>query len=207
MRRIVVVGIHTEVGKTLVATVLTEALNGYYWKPVQCGMPCDETWVQNHLCIPNRCFPSTYALKTPCSPHLAARREGVQIELSRLVPPMHDEILMIEGTGGILAPLTETESWISAAMNWNAQWVLVHRHYLGSLNHFFLTVEALRLRKISLSGVIFNGEADLQTEEMLLGAAQAPCLGRLTWQRLLTPSTIQRIAREWKPILHSALGV
>ncbi len=73
--------------------------------------------------------------------------------------------LVIEGTGGILAPLNEREVWADAAINWGAQWVLVHRHYLGSLNHCLLTIEALRQREISLVGIVFNGEGDAATEE------------------------------------------
>jgi len=205
--RIIVAGINTEVGKTVVSAILTEGLDGYYWKPVQCGLPSDESWVQQHLSSKTRCYPSCFSLSTPCSPHLAAKMEGIRIEAKNLIPPAGTNPLVIEGTGGLLAPLNEKETWADAAMHWNARWVLVHRHYLGSLNHFALTIESMKQRNISLLGVIFNGEGDLETEEMLLRKADTPCLGRLAWKEQLTPKSIQKIAQQWKPSLQKVLGL
>ncbi len=205
--RIIVAGINTEVGKTVVSAILTESLDGCYWKPVQCGLPGDLAWVQKHLSSKARCYPSSCSLRTPCSPHLAARNEGVRIEAKNLIPPVCSRLLVIEGTGGLLAPLNEIETWADAAINWDAHWILVHRHYLGSLNHFALTIEAMKQRKISLLGVIFNGEGDLETEEMLLRKADTHCLARLAWKEQFTPEIIQRIAKEWKPSIHTALGL
>ena len=206
MNRIIVAGIDTEVGKTVVSAILTEALGGAYWKPVQCGLPGDLAWVQNHLSSPSRCYLSAFSLGAPCSPHLAAKKEGVRIEASRLIPPVTSLPLVIEGTGGILSPLNEIETWVDAAVHWNARWILVHRHYLGSLNHFALTIESMRCRKLSLFGVIFNGEGDLETEKMLLKKAKTRCLERLSWQEQLTPKTVQEIAKKWRPSLLRTLG-
>ena len=205
MKNIVIAGINTEVGKTIVATLFTEALDAFYWKPVQCGTPCDLEWVQTH--IGERCYPSSFSLKTPCSPHLAARNEGIRIEAKSLQPPKHNGLLIIEGTGGILAPLNETETWADAATQWDAYWVLVHRHYLGSLNHFLLTIEALKQRKAPLLGVVFNGEGDAATEQMLIQKANSRCLGRLAWETQFTKPRIQEIASTWKPTILNALGV
>lgn len=207
MNRIVVAGINTEVGKTVVSAILTESLDGCYWKPVQCGFPTDSAWVQEKLSSPERCFPSEFSLRTAASPHLAARNEGLRIEAKRLIPPVCPLPLVIEGTGGLLAPLNDSDTWADAAIHWNARWVLVHRHYLGSLNHFALTIESMRLRNIPLLGVIFNGKGDLETEEMLLKKANARCLGRLVWQEQFTAKIVQRIAKEWKPSLLSVLGL
>ena len=202
---IVIVGINTDVGKTVVAAILTEALRGYYWKPVQCGLPHDRDWVSERLSLENRCYPERFLLTEPCSPHLAARYEGIRIEANRLEPPLCSEYLVIEGTGGLLSPLNETESWVDGAAYWDAHWILVHRHYLGSLNHFFLTVESMKQRNLPILGVIFNGDADLETEEMLLKKAKTRCLGRLLWQEQLTPKNIQKIAEKWRPTILSAL--
>lgn len=205
--RIAVVGINTEVGKTIVSTILTESLEGSYWKPVQCGLPDDRTWVQKHLSSKGRCYPSSFSLRTPCSPHLAARYENLRIEANHLIPPICARPLIIEGTGGLLTPLNERETWADAASYWNAHWVLVHRYYLGSLNHFALTIESMKQRNLPLLGVIFNGEGDLATEKMLLTKADSRCLGRLAWQEQFTPKIIQRIAKEWKQPLLTALGL
>ena len=205
--RIIVVGINTEVGKTIVSAILTEGLEGCYWKPVQCGQPSDRAWVQKHLSSKGRCYPSSFSLGTPCSPHLAAKKEGVRIEAKNLIPPVCSGPLIIEGTGGLLSPLNEIETWADAAIHWKARWILVHRHYLGSLNHFALTTESMKQRKLPLLGVIFNGEGDLETEEMLLKKADACCLGRLAWQKEFTPKILQRIGSKWKPSLLTALGL
>lgn len=204
--RIIVAGIDTEVGKTVVSAILTEALGGCYWKPVQCGLPSDLAWVQERLSCKAHSFPSSFTLLSPCSPHLAARKEGVRIEARSLTPPTCALPLIIEGTGGLLTPLNETETWVDAAVNWNAYWILVYRPYLGSLNHFALTIESMRRRNIPLLGVIFNEEEDLETQKMLLKKANSRCLGRLAWQKQLTLGTVQRIAMQWKPSILSALG-
>ncbi len=206
MRPIIVAGISTEVGKTVVSTILTESLASYYWKPVECGEEKDSFWVASHLSHPERCFPPSFSFKTPCSPHLAARLEAVSLKAKDLVPPVCEDFLVIEGTGGILAPLNETETWMDAALSWQGQWILVHRHYLGSLNHFALTIEAMRARNISLLGVVFNGAGDAGTEEMLLKKGNTRCLGRLLWHDQLTPSMIRETAALWKQTLQSALG-
>ena len=205
MKRFIIAGIHTEVGKTAVAAILTEALNGYYWKPVQCGFPQDRIWVEERLSQRDRCYPETYCLAMPASPHLAAEAEGVRIEAKDLIAPACQAPLVIEGTGGILSPLNETESWIEAAMQWNAGWILVHRHYLGSLNHCLLTVEAMRARNLPILGMIFNGEGNLETENMLLKRVGARCLARLPWQKELAAETVQMIAEQWRPLLQSVL--
>jgi len=206
MSPIVVTGINTQVGKTVVSAILTESLDGFYWKPVQCGPPSDASWVQKRLSSKKRCYPSTFSLCTPCSPHLAARMEGMRIEAQTLIAPISRGPLVIEGTGGLLAPLNEKESWVDAAIHWRAGWIVVHRHYLGSLNHFFLTIEAMKFRKLPLLGVIFNGEGDAETEEMLLKKGNTRCLGRLKWQKPLTPKLIQRIGKEWRTTVLKALG-
>lgn len=204
-RRIAVVGIDTEVGKSVVAAILTESLQGYYWKPVQCGVLRDRDWVASKLSLPNRCFPESFALHTPCSPHLAAKIEGVHIQAKDLIPPHCSSPLIIEGTGGLLSPLNEVENWADAALLWQTPLVLVHRHYLGSLNHFFLSVEAIRARGLPLLGVVFNGNTEADTEEMLLKKAKTRCLGRLLWGQQLTAAFVQEMASKWRKELRAAL--
>lgn len=187
MNRIIVAGIHTEVGKTVVSTLLAQKLGAAYWKPVQCGTPADCEWVEAHSSV--RCFPSAFSLETPCSPHLAAKREGRRIAAKEIEPPEHSGILIIEGTGGILAPLNDEESWADAAIHWGAEWILVYRPYLGSFNHFLLTVEVMRQRKIPLMGVVFNGKE----EKMLLVRAKTRNLGEIAWEKQWTKERIQEV--------------
>jgi dethiobiotin synthetase len=187
-----VIGIDTNVGKTVVSAILIEALQGYYWKPIQCGLPKDSEW------IGGKCVPERYMFKTPCSPHLAARIEGVEIDVGALRPPQVPGALIVEGVGGVMAPLTPSKTFLDVVDQWKAEWVLVHRHYLGSLNHFLLTLEALQHREMLLKGVVFNGEGDLETEKMLLNKARTQCIGRIAWQQELTKQFIRETAEEWK---------
>ncbi len=205
MKPIIIAGIHTEVGKTVMATIITEAIRGYYWKPIQCGSPRDRDWVNARLSQPKRCCTEHICLEAPLSPHLAAKKQGIRIRAKDLVPPSCCP-LIIEGVGGLLSPLNPIETWADAATLWDAQWILVHRHYLGSLNHFLLTIESMRQRRLPLLGVIFNGEGDMETENMLLQQANTLCLGRLLWQEQLTSNVIQRLAEEWKEKLYLSLS-
>lgn len=207
MKRIVVAGISTDVGKTVVSAIIAEAIEGFYWKPIQCGILKDREWIQERLSKTDRCYPEGVDLQTPCSPHEAARIENRCIDKEQLLLPDCPGVLIIEGTGGILTPINETESWIDVALEWNAEWIIVHRHYLGSLNHFLLTIETLKHYQVPLLGVIFNGEGDFKTEKMLLQRAQTECLGRLEWQMQLTAEVILKIAKEWNPTLQLALGL
>jgi len=184
--RVVVAGIGTDVGKTVVSAILSLAWDAHYWKPVQCGLPSDREWIAS-LGIP--CFPERFCLEKPISPHYTA---GIEAKL--LIPPTHEKLLIIEGTGGILAPLNDSETWFDAAISWEAEWILVHRHYVGSLNHFLLTASFLKERNIPIAGVIFNGEGDERTEEMLLSKANTQCLGRISWQPQLTHKILHELA-------------
>ena len=85
--RLFVTGTDTGVGKSYVAALLTVGLEAAYWKPVQSGADTDADWVRRVTGLPaERVLPETYRLREPLSPHEAARREGVQIEMSRFVP-------------------------------------------------------------------------------------------------------------------------
>ena len=204
MIRIAVVGIHTEVGKTLVSAILAESLQGFYWKPVQCGLPEDRDWVAN-IISPARCYPSTFSFFSPCSPHLAAKKEGIQIALSDFTLPVCQEPLIIEGTGGLLTPLNEKETWADAAKDWEARFVLVHRSYLGSLNHFALTMEAIQRRNFSILGVVFNGSG--LAEEMLLKKGNVCCLGKISQEKQFGRLEVEQYAKKWRPVLRQALGL
>lgn len=204
-KNIIIAGIHTDVGKSVVAGIVTEALSGYYWKPVQCGKKLDRKWVEARLSI-KQSFVENFCFSTPCSPHLAARRENLHIDKRKFVLPNCKGYLIIEGTGGLLAPLNEKETWADAAMHWEAKWILVHRHYLGSLNHFLLTIEAMRMRNLPLVGVVFNNLGDFATEQMLLEKANTICLGRLTWEKNLSAKKLQEIAQEWKQRIYAAVN-
>ncbi len=203
MNKIIVAGSDTNVGKTIVSAILVTLLNGDYWKPVQCGEERDlDTNVMRNLIDTDahHLFSSSYTLKAPLSPHHAARLENTTIELNKITLPNTERTLIIEGAGGIFAPLTIDILSIDLFKTWNCQWVIVSRHYLGSINHTLLTIEALKNRRQSILGLVFNGEPNPDSEAVIMNISNLPMIGRLLPENTLNRDTIKRYAKTWNPL-------
>jgi len=205
LRPIFVTGIGTEVGKTVVSAILVEALRADYWKPIQVG-DLDETDTERvRKLLSNRhsfLHPETVRLRTAASPHAAARREGKEIRLGMFsVPQTAGRPLVIEGAGGVLVPLNEIHSMVDLIEQLRCDAVVVSKHYLGSINHTLLTVEALERRGIEILGLVFNGEENADTESLILSKTGVPLLGRIRWEPRITPELIKRYAGELAPAL------
>lgn len=202
MNRIMVAGIGTDVGKTVVSAILTTLLDGDYWKPIQCGCETNsDAATIKHLIDSSKHFiyPSAYTLKASLSPHHAARLENRIIKLDSISVPQTTRSLIIEGSGGVFVPLTLKVLTIDLFKQWNCGWVIVSRHYLGSINHTLLTLEALKQRGLPILGLIFNGNPNPDSENAILQISQLPLLGRLLPEMQLNSETIQRYAKQWKP--------
>jgi dethiobiotin synthetase len=191
---IIVTGCGTGVGKTLASAVLATALNADYWKPVDCGSD-DGTTVAAFIGAA-RVHPPAYCLKAPLSPHHAARLENLRIDALTL--PHSICPLVIETAGGPLVPLTLTELTVDRYAPWDADWIVVSRHYVGSINHTLLTLEALKQRHLRLRGLIFNGIPNPDSEEAILRNSNLPLLGRLLPEPHIDTATIERYARQWR---------
>ena len=66
------------------------------------------------------------------------------------------ELLIVEGVGGILCPITDQETVADLAAWWGRPIIIVARLGLGTLNHTLMTVEIARARGLNLSGVLLN---------------------------------------------------
>lgn len=201
MQKIMVAGSGTMVGKTVVSAILTTMLQGDYWKPVQCGgdPEFDSVTVKNLVDLKYSCIHApAYTLEAPFSPHHAARLENVTINPQSVTLPETSRPLIIEGVGGVLVPLTRTVTTLDLFSSWACQWVVVSKHYLGSINHTLLTIDALKQRGIPVLGIIFNGEPNLDSEEAILTIAQLPVLGRILPEQEINRKTIERYAAQWK---------
>lgn len=208
MRKIMVAGIGSDVGKTIVSAILTTLLKGDYWKPIQCGDEenSDTATMKRWLDTTRHSIhPPTYSLKAPLSPHHAARLENTLIRLDSIILPQTTRPLIIEGVGGIFVPLTPKISSLDLFKFWDCQWVVVSRHYLGSINHTLLTLEVLKKLRLPILGIIFNGEPNPDSESAILAISQAPVLGRLLPETNLNPQTIQRYATLWQPLFSKLL--
>jgi len=179
---IVVTGTDTDAGKTVFAAALVGALDGFYWKPVQAGLgggTDSETVARLSGLAAARILPEAYRLATPCSPHLAAEIDGVEIEPVALQMPRTDGPLVVEGAGGVLVPATRTMVFADLFAVWGAPVVVVARTALGTINHSLLTIEALRARGVPLLGIAFVGPANDDSETTIAALGRVRRLGRL----------------------------
>lgn len=188
-RRFVIAGTDTGVGKTVFAAALAGALDACYWKPVQAGLD-EETDSQTVARLsglaPHRILPEAWRLRTPASPHLSARIDGVEIDPARLDPPACDRDLVIETVGGVMVPLTCDVLSIDVLARWKLPVVLVARTTLGAINHGLLSIEALRRRDIQIIGVAFVGDEQRDVQRTIVAMGGLRELGRLP---LLAPLT------------------
>jgi dethiobiotin synthase len=195
-----VVGISTEVGKTVVSAILTEALQADYWKPIQSGdLENSDTHKVKRLISNSRTVfhPNSYGLHTPASPHLSAQLDGVRIELSKIVRPTTDNTLIIEAAGGLYVPLNDEDTMLDLILPTDKV-VLVSRHYLGSINHTMLTYEALKNKGLNVYGIIFSGTSTPSTEEFILHKTGLPVLLRIDEEPYFDRQVVKEYASKLK---------
>ncbi|MBX0332194.1 dethiobiotin synthase [Pontibacter sp. HSC-14F20] len=171
MKRYFVTGIGTDVGKTVAAAILTEALHADYWKPVQAGGLdfTDTDMVRSLVSNASSVFhPEAYCLKMAASPHKAAAAEGIEIDVHGLKLPETQNNLIVEGAGGLMVPLNKRYLVLDLVQQLGLEVILVSRNYLGSINHTLLTAEVLRYRKVPVAGIIFNGEENQTSEDFII---------------------------------------
>ena len=185
--RFVVSGTDTNIGKTVFCAGLCGLLGARYWKSVQAGLPGDSAVVKELAGA--EIVPEAYVLKLPASPHQAAAEEGIVIDPDSLVPP--EGPLVIEGAGGLMVPLTREVLYIDVFARWKLPLILCARTKLGTINHTLLSIEAIRGRGIPLHGVAFIGEANEESEKIIVELGQVKRLGRLP---VIEPLTAGRLA-------------
>lgn len=179
--KLFITGIGTDVGKTIASAIVTEALEADYWKPVQAG---DLDYSDSHkvkALVSNDksvFHPNAYALHTPASPHLAAELDGITIDLQKIIEPKTENHLIVEGAGGVLVPLNDKDCVVDLIQK-DYKVIVVSRHYLGSINHTILTIEALQNRKIKVAGILFSGDENKATEDIILNKTGVKCIGRI----------------------------
>ncbi|MFZ4105317.1 dethiobiotin synthase [Flavobacterium sp.] len=198
--KLFITGIGTDVGKTIASAIVTQALEADYWKPIQAGDldNSDSHKIQRYISNDKtKIHPNSYKLHTPASPHLAATIDGITIDLKQIQEPVTTNHLVIEGAGGLLVPLNNT-NFIIDLIQKDYKVVLVSRHYLGSINHTLLTFEALKNRNIPLAGIIFSGEENKASEEIILAKTKAKFIGRIEEEPYFNANVIQQYADDFR---------
>ena len=192
-----ITGISTEVGKTIVAAIVTEALEADYWKPIQAGdlENSDTHKVAQLVSNATSVFhPNSYGLKTPMSPHAAAEIDGITIDLKQIITPKTKNNLVIEGAGGLLVPLNDTQTILDLIQP-DDKVIVVSRHYLGSINHTLLTVNLLKEKGFDVA-IIFSGNEHTSTEEIIKKMTNVFVIGRIEEEPYFDKNVIKEYAEK-----------
>jgi len=208
MRSIFITGTGTGIGKTVCSAVLAEALGADYWKPIQAGYEDGTDAGAVHQLISNdrtHIHPEVYKLALPASPHISAREEGIRIDTDFIAAAharlqRQNDVLLIEGAGGIMVPLNEQEFVIDLIRKLDASVIIVSRNYLGSINHSLLTAMALEKYQIPVIGWLFNDHF-MDYEDELVGWTGIPKIGSLPWEEHMDKAFIATQAEQIRPAL------
>ena len=193
-----VTGTDTHVGKTVLSALLVAALNGTYWKPIQTGASegTDRQQVMRWVELPeSRTVAECYCFDPPVSPHLAAEAAGITIEISRICRPAQIPAppLIIEGAGGVLAPINGSEMMLDLIGKLGAPVVVASRTALGTINHTVLTVRALRGAGVCVKGVVMIGPENQDNERAVERYGAVPVIGRIPLLDRICRSTLVQV--------------
>ncbi|WP_396170979.1 dethiobiotin synthase [Flavobacterium sp.] len=194
--KLFITGISTDVGKTIASSIIVESLQADYWKPIQAGDLDNSDSHKIKSYISNKktfVHENSYKLNTPASPHYAAEVDGISIDLKKIKEPQTKNHLVIEGAGGLLVPLNDTDCVIDLIQA-DYKVIVVSRHYLGSINHTLLTIEALKNRKLNIAGIIFSGAENKGTESIILSKTGIQCVGRIDQEPYFDQNVIKEYA-------------
>lgn len=167
-----ITGIDTDIGKTFVTKGLALKFEGEgkkvgVFKPLQSGAiksqngflaPDLEAVKKLSSTINTKC---SYLLEGEVSPALAARMAGIKIDIEKIKSDFNsfkseNDITLVEGAGGILAPATDDMLCADVIKALNVPIIVVTVPFLGRLNHTLLTLHYAKTMGIKVEGVIVN---------------------------------------------------
>jgi len=222
-RALAIIGTDTGVGKTVVTGALVLALRragleAIPWKPVASGgvvrhgrlVSPDALWWKRRLGLrqsPAELNPICY--RAPLAPWIAAGGRGPSDGALRRVWQAVSTRgpVLVEGVGGALVPLRRNLSFAVWIRRLGIPAIIVGRAGLGTINHTLLTVEALRVRKIAVAGIILNGARGRDRSERtnplaITRLSGVPVLAVLPWVPGIAASS--RRLTEWSRRLPAA---
>ena len=164
--RVFVAGTDTNVGKTVISSWIALHTGFSYFKPIQTGVRDGFDSFEVKKLSGTKIYSESYTYTEPFSPHLAAKLENDVIDIEKIVLP-EETNLVIEGAGGVLVPINDTNLMIDLIKKMDVKVILVARTTLGTINHTLLSLEALRSRNIAVLGVIMNGEKNIQNSNAI----------------------------------------
>jgi dethiobiotin synthetase len=196
---IFITAIGTDSGKSVVSAIIAEALQADYWKPVQSGSPKDTDFVKSLISNTKTVFhPEAYCLTEPLSPHASAKIDGITIDLGKIKLPNTSNHLVIEGAGGMLVPLNDTDFVIDLASKLEAELILVANLYLGSINHTLLSINELMRREkqqgFKVKGIIFNQAPVEESTRIILKHCPYPHLFSIEKEEIINKEIVKKYA-------------
>lgn len=193
-KKLFVTGTDTDIGKTVVSSILVSGLKADYWKPIQAGRDpiTDTEFVKNATGLPDEHYhKESFNLTAPMSPHAAAEIDGVSIGFNDIhEPKTARDHLIIEGAGGLIVPINDSRYVIDLIAYFGYPALLVAKSGLGTLNHTLLSLEAMKKRNIQLFGVVLVGDQHDSNEETIIKYGNVQRLFRLPTLPDLSPTTI-----------------
>jgi len=161
-----------------------------YWKPIQTGSDDDTTEVRR--LSGGRVIDQGIRLPDPVSPHLAAQRAGVVIDLNKLIPP--SGLCVVEGAGGVLVPVNNSQTIADLMAMLGLPVLVAARSTLGTINHTLLTIEALRARSLKIAGVVMIGDRNSDNRAAIEYYGKVPVLAEMPRFDPLTPDCLRKWA-------------
>lgn len=200
------------IGKTIVSAILAEALEADYWKPIEAAHVngADSDWVRSNLSNSRSVVhPEVYKLKQDPSPYYAAKKDAVKISLEKIFAaycllPSSNSTLIVEGPGGLLVPLNETEFVSDMVRVLNARVILVSNDSPDSINHSLLTSKITRQKNLRVLGWVFNNGV-LPYEDDIARWSGFPKLGSVPRFQTITKQSIKEVASAIKQNLLQVL--
>ena len=156
--QIYVCGTSTDVGKTHFCAAFCEAFKYEYFKLIQAGENKDSDLVSS-FAKDVKIHKEGVFLKTPASPHIGKKLEGLDYKAFDIVLP-DSKNLLIETAGGLFTPIDEKCCMIDYMAYDLKPCILVASYYLGCINHIILSIEALRQRELPLLALVMSGKKD-----------------------------------------------
>lgn len=179
MRSLFITATGTDIGKTYISGLIVKKMREYgfncgYFKPVLSGavledgklVPGDCKFVIEMAgldCEPTNCL--SYCFKEAVSPHLAAARQGVNIDTKKIIQDFNTlsknyDYVLIEGAGGITCPLAVEDNRVTLLSDlvklMEQDVLLVADGGLGTINSVLTSVEYIRAQKINIVGIVLN---------------------------------------------------
>jgi dethiobiotin synthetase len=195
---VVIAGIHTNIGKTICAATICQALGYDYWKPVQAGdiEQSDSIFIKQMVSNP-RCtvHKEAYVLSVAASPHYAAATDGIKISSEKIILPQSPNNIVVETAGGIMSPLADDFLNIDLIEQLNLPVVITAANYLGSINHTLLSIAALQQRNISIRGIVFSGNKVASSQNFILKYTRLPLLFCIPFLAEINAAAIDTFAK------------